>query len=184
MAWLVHPNPFTHTPQLCHLALSHPKLLHHARFHLLHTTSTTKFRCPPPRLPPALSHLSSARMKRKRERTIQKLARPTFPNFSPPFRGGKLRNGRGGRGGRGGGGREGGSLHLDTSKVEVFVLFPLPFWWWNVFRNHKVDLVGFFTLLENKKNWGAMCALHQLWTPVKLSVADLLLKSALSTTAW
>ena len=95
-----HPHPLT-SPTTRNFATSHShtlKLLQHARCHLLHTTSTTTFHCPSPRLPPVLS-ASPVRMTRPRrglEEGVQQQARPPFPNFHPPFqRGGKLGNGRG-----------------------------------------------------------------------------------------
>ena len=72
--WLLsspHPHPFTSptTRNFATLALSHPKLLHQAHFHLLHTstTTTTTFHFSPTRLPPVLSPSSPVRKAEERD---------------------------------------------------------------------------------------------------------------------
>ena len=119
-----HPHPFhlNRHPQLCHLTLSQPKLLHRARFHLLHTSSTTTFHCPPPRLPPALFHLTSAHENSQERDWRRRQCRSWRGSRSPTPPAGKA----------GGSWVTRGGLHLDTCQLEVFVLFLVSCWWWRV----------------------------------------------------
>ena len=116
-----HPPPATFTPCSSLSPLLHTELHHHARFHL-HTKSTATFHCPPPCLPPALSHLPSAHEKAEEQdggAAVQKLARPLHSRTSHYFfSGSRWEPGEG--------------WHLDKCPLEVFLLSSLAFWWWVV----------------------------------------------------
>ena len=108
-----HPPPATFYPCSSLSPLLHFELHHHARFHL-HTKSTATFHCPPPCLPPALSHLPSAHEKAEEQdggAAVQKLARPLHSRTSHYFfSGSRWEPGEG--------------WHLDKCPLEVFLLSP------------------------------------------------------------